>query len=175
MPRRYSPGSVICLWNDASPAASPPDSCSNSMTGARSRATDSGERRLQKAARAEMSTLDVTRSLLDTWECFNNQNSVDQLQPLWLTSSIKKYRGAPSINADRLAGPASTWCWPTSWMRSFRCGAAPPATASRGPTIDQETGKSDRMNGAGCRQTPPLRECAWRRYSRPCSSGRGLS
>ena len=96
-----------------------------------------------------MSTLDVTRSVLDTWECFNNQNSVDQLQPLWLTSSIKKYGGAPSINADRLAGPASTWCWPTSWMRSFRCGAAPPATASRGPTIDQETGKSDWMDGAG--------------------------
>ena len=95
-----------------------------------------------------MSILDVTRSVLDTWECFNNQNSVDQLQPLWLTCSTKKYGGAPTINADRLAGPASTWCWPTSWMRSFRCGAAPPATASRVPTIDQETGKSDWMHGA---------------------------
>ena len=92
-----------------------------------------------------MSPLDVTRTVPDTWECFNNQNPVDQLQPLWLTSSIKKYGGAPSINADRLAGPASTWGWPTSWVRSFLCGAAPPATASRGPTIDQETG-----NQTGC-------------------------
>ena len=38
-----------------------------------------------------MSTLDVTGSVRDTWECLNNQNSVDQLQQLWLTSSIEKY------------------------------------------------------------------------------------
>ena len=38
-----------------------------------------------------MSTLDVTGSVRDIWECLNNQNSVDQLQQLWLTSSIEKY------------------------------------------------------------------------------------
>ena len=96
-----------------------------------------------------MSTLNVTRPVLDTWEYFNNHNSVDQLQPQWLTSCIKKYGGAPIINADRLAGPASTLSWPTSWMRSFRCGAAPPATASLVPTIDQKTGEPDWMRGAG--------------------------
>ena len=37
-----------------------------------------------------MISLDVTRSVLDTWECFNNQNSVDQLQPICLTRSITK-------------------------------------------------------------------------------------
>ena len=38
-----------------------------------------------------MSTLDVTGSVRDIWECLNNQNSVDQLQQLRLTSSIEKY------------------------------------------------------------------------------------
>ena len=38
-----------------------------------------------------MSTLDVTGSVRDTWEFLNKQNSVNQLQQLWLNSSIEKY------------------------------------------------------------------------------------
>ena len=51
-----------------------------------------------------MSTLDVTGSVRDIWECLNNQNSVDQLQQLWLTSSIEKYGGSPNIKATALMG-----------------------------------------------------------------------
>ena len=51
-----------------------------------------------------MSTLDVTGSVRDTWECLNNQNSVNQLQQLWLTSSIEKYRGSPTIRLTALMG-----------------------------------------------------------------------
>ena len=53
------------------------------------------------AARAEVSTLDVIQPvlpaggyvhlMLDTRECLNHQSWSDQLNPLWLTSSIEKY------------------------------------------------------------------------------------
>ena len=52
--------------------------------------------------------------MLDTQECLNNQYWSDQLNPLWLTSSIEKYGGSPTIKAYCLAGPASTCCSPTS-------------------------------------------------------------
>ena len=61
-----------------------------------------------------MSTLDMTGPVRDIWECLNNQNSVDQLQQLWLTSSIEKYGGSPTIKAYCLDGPASSCCSPTS-------------------------------------------------------------
>ena len=61
-----------------------------------------------------MSTLDVTGSVRDIWECLNNQNSVDQLQQLWLTSSIEKYGESPNIKTYCLDGHASTCCSLTS-------------------------------------------------------------
>ena len=74
--------------------------------------------------KVEASTLDVIRpvlpaggdvhSMLDTRECLNNQSWSDQLNPLWLTSSIEKYGGSPTIKAYCLAGPASTCSSPTS-------------------------------------------------------------
>ena len=80
--------------------------------GVRPRATGYGERRLWMAARAEVSTLDVIRpvlpaggdvhSMLDTRECLNNQSWSDQLNPLWLTSSIEKYGGWPTDNHQGL-------------------------------------------------------------------------
>lgn len=76
------------------------------------------------AARAEVSTLNVIRpvlpagddvhSMVDTRERLNNQSCSDQLNPLWLTSSIEKYEGSPTIKAYCLDGPALTCRSPTS-------------------------------------------------------------